>query len=210
MVASYTQLLQRRYANTLDTDANEFIDYAVDGARRMQALINGLLTYARVGTRPLELVAVDTNQIVDAVIADLAAAIADSGATIVREALPTVLADATQLHQLLLNLISNAIKFRGVAAPLVEIGSQPVGDEWVISVRDQGIGIPPASLERIFQIFQRLHTREEYPGSGIGLAVCKRVVERMGGRIWVESNPGVGTTFLFTLRQPSTGASPVT
>ena len=201
MVASYTQLLRRRYTGKLDADADEFIGYAVDGALRMQALINGLLTYARVGTRPLELVAVDVNQIVDAVVADLAAAIADSDASIVREPLPTVMADATQLHQLFLNLISNAIKFRGVAAPVVHINVQALSDEWVISVRDQGIGMPPESLERIFMIFQRLHTREEYPGSGIGLAVCKRVVERMGGRIWVESQPGVGTTFHLSLKR---------
>jgi light-regulated signal transduction histidine kinase (bacteriophytochrome) len=207
MVASYTQLLRRRYAGRLDADADEFIGFAVDGALRMQALINGLLTYARVGTRPLELVAVDANRIVDAVVADLAAAIADSHAAIIRESLPTVMADATQLHQLFLNLISNAIKFRGAAVPTVRIGVRPLPDEWVFSVQDQGIGIPPESLERIFMIFRRLHTREEYPGSGIGLAVCKRVVERMGGRIWVESVPGVGATFLFSLKRPAAGDS---
>ena len=206
MVASYTQLLRRRYAAKLDADADEFIGYAVDGALRMQALINGLLTYARVGTRPLELVAVDANQIVDAVVADLAAAVADSGATISREPLPTVMADATQLHQLFQNLIANAIKFHGAVPPVVLINAQPLPDEWVFSVRDQGIGIPPESQERIFMIFQRLHTREEYQGSGIGLAVCKRVVERMGGRIWVESQPGVGTTFFFSLRRPMAGS----
>jgi PAS domain S-box-containing protein len=207
MVASYTQLLRRRYTGKLDADADEFIGYAVDGALRMQALINGLLTYARVGTRLLELESVDANQIVDAVVADLAAAIADSNATIIRDPLPTVLADATQLHQLFLNLISNAIKFRVAAPPVVRINAQPLADEWVISVRDQGIGIPADSLERIFMIFQRLHTHQEYPGNGIGLAVCKRVVERMGGRIWVDSQPGDGTTFFFSLKRPSTAGS---
>jgi PAS domain S-box-containing protein len=208
MVAGYTQLLRRRYAGKLDHDADEFIDFAVDGATRMQALINGLLTYARVGARALELQVLDAGQVVDQVVADLGAAIQDSAATVTHDALPTVLADPTQLHQLFQNLIANAIKFRGGSPPTVHVSARLERDEWIFSVRDNGIGIDAPYLERIFTIFQRLHSRSEYPGTGIGLAVCKKVVERLGGRIWVESQPGQGTTFSFTVpvsRRRATG-----
>jgi PAS domain S-box-containing protein len=206
MVASYTQLLARRYGDKLDADALEFIDYAVDGARRMQALINDLLTSSRVGTRTVELALTDCNAVVDRVVADLGGAIEDQRAVVTRGDLPTVLADPLQLSQLFQNLIGNAIKFHGERAPRVEVLAERRGAEWQFSVRDNGVGIDPEYADRIFVIFQRLHSRAEYPGTGIGLAICKKIVERHGGRIWMESMPGEGTTFYFTL--PVKGESP--
>jgi PAS domain S-box-containing protein len=199
MVASYTQLLARRYRGRLDADADEFIAFAVDGAPRRQRLINDLLAYSRVGTqgRPLEPVACD--RVLDQVLADLGAAIAESGAVITRDPLPLVRADPLQLGQLFQNLLSNAIKFRGSAPPRIHVGAAREGDRWRLWVQDSGIGIAPEYAERIFAIFQRLHTQQEYPGTGIGLAICKKIVERHGGRIWVESAPGQGATFYFTL-----------
>jgi PAS domain S-box-containing protein len=199
MVASYTQLLARRYAGKLDSDADEFVGFAVDGAKRMQDLINDLLAYSRVETRSLELQPVDTQQLVDGVVADLAAAIAEAGATVEAEYLPIVRGDLVQLRQLFQNLITNAVKFRGERPPQVRITAEKQAQWWQFGVRDNGIGIEPQYLERIFVLFQRLHTRAEYPGTGIGLAICKKIVERRGGRIWVESEPGQGTTFWFTL-----------
>lgn len=199
MVASYTQLLARRYQGKLDQDADEFIAYAVDGAKRMQALINDLLIYSRVGTQRREFERTDLGEVVDHVIADLALAIEEAHATVTRGDLPTVLADSVQMGQLFQNLISNAIKFRGSADPDVRITAERDGDQWRLAVRDNGIGIAPEFSDRIFGIFQRLHTRTEYPGTGIGLAICKKIVERHGGQIWVESQPGEGATFYFTL-----------
>jgi PAS domain S-box-containing protein len=199
MVASYTQLLARRYAGKLDSDADEFIGFAVDGAKRMQDLINDLLAYSRVGTRPLQVQDVDSQELVDGVVADLAAAVSDAEATIVYAGLPVVRGDQTQLRQLFQNLITNAIKFRGARSPEVRITAEPHGNDWQFGVHDNGIGIEPQYLERIFVLFQRLHTRAEYPGTGIGLAICKKIVERHDGRIWVDSEPGEGTTFRFTL-----------
>jgi PAS domain S-box-containing protein len=199
MVASYTQLLARRYQGTLDSDADEFIAFAVDGAKRMQALINDLLTYSRVGTQGGEFQPTNVGAVVDRVIADLAAAIADAGATVTRGDLPTLLVDPVQMGQLFQNLLSNAIKFRGEDSPRVAITAAREGSGWRFAVRDNGIGIAPAYADRIFVIFQRLHTREEYPGTGIGLAICKKIVERHGGQIWVDSRPGNGATFIFTL-----------
>jgi PAS domain S-box-containing protein len=200
MVASYTQLLARRYKGKLDEDADEFIGFAVDGARRMQELINDLLTYSRVGTRPLQLEAVDTNQVVDQVLSDLAITIAESHARVIRDELPMVQGDAIQLRQLFQNLIANAIKFhRPHEEPHVHVSATPRQGEWTFSVRDNGVGIEPQYQERIFALFQRLHSRAEYPGTGIGLAICKKIVERHGGQIRVDSAPGSGTTFLFSL-----------
>jgi PAS domain S-box-containing protein len=199
MVASYTQLLARRYQGKLDQDADEFIAYAVDGARRMQALINDLLTYSRVGTRGGELVPTDANEVFDHVVADLGAAIEEAGAKVTRDGLPVVTADPMQFGQLLQNLISNAIKFQGEATPRVHVSAERHGAEWQFAVADNGIGIAPEYAERIFVIFQRLHTRDEYPGTGIGLAICRKIVERHGGRIWFDSAPGRGTTFYFTI-----------
>jgi light-regulated signal transduction histidine kinase (bacteriophytochrome) len=200
MVASYTQLLARRYQGRLDEDADEFIGFAVDGARRMQELINDLLTYSRVGTRPLELEAVDTTQVVDQVVSDLAAAIGDSQAEVIRDDLPMVQGDPTQLRQLFQNLIANGIKFhRPDETAQVRVSATREDGAWTFNVRDNGIGIEPQYQERIFALFQRLHTRADYPGTGIGLAICKKIVERHGGQIRVDSAPGRGTTFLFTL-----------
>jgi PAS domain S-box-containing protein len=208
MVASYTQLLARRYQGKLDEDADEFIGFAVDGARRMQDLINDLLAYSRVGTRTLQVDAVDTGRLVDGVVADLAGAIEDSGGTVARDPLPIVRGDPTQLRQLFQNLLANAVKFRGERPPEVRVTAESRAGSWAFAVRDNGIGIEPQYLERIFVLFQRLHTRVEYPGTGIGLAICKKIVERHGGRIWVESEPGRGTTFWFTLpAEPRGGAA---
>ena len=202
MVASYLQLLESRYNDRLDADAREFIHYAVDGARRMQALIDDLLTYSRVGTKAEPMKLVDAGKIVDVVLHSLRMAIQESGATVRCAALPTVMADPTQLAQLFQNLIANAIKFHGDAPPEVRIDAEPDGGTWRFSVRDNGIGIAPEYFDRIFVMFQRLHGRREYPGTGIGLAICKKIVERHNGRIWVESAPGRGTVFRFTLPQP--------
>jgi PAS domain S-box-containing protein len=202
-VASYVQLLERRYSGKLDSDATEFIGFAVEGAKRMQRLIDDLLSFSRVGTRGGELVSTDASVIVDASLESLAAAIADSGARIECGPLPVVRADPMQMEHVFTNLIGNALKFRGMEKPVVRIGVAREGNFWQFSVSDNGIGIDPEYFERIFVIFQRLHLREEFAGTGIGLAICKKIVERHGGRIWVESAPGKGSTFLFTLRAES-------
>lgn len=203
MVSSYTQLLEQRYRDKLDDDAREFINYAVDGARRMQRLINDLLEFSRVSTRGRRLEPVDANEVLGTVRANLSAAIEDAGALVTNEELPTVMADPTQLGQLLQNLIANAIKFRGAESPRVHIAAGEQAGEWVFAVRDNGIGIDPDYFDRIFVIFQRLHATADYPGTGIGLAVCKRIAERNGGRIWVESKPGNGATFSFSIPKSS-------
>lgn len=199
MVGSYVQLLARRYQGKLDADADDFIHYAVDGATRMQQLINDLLAYSRVGTRGGQIVPTDTNRILAAALFNLGHSIQASGAQITHDPLPSVLADPSQLTQVLQNLIGNALKFHGAAAPLIHVSAREEADVWRFAVRDNGIGIDPSQAERIFQIFQRLHTREEYPGTGIGLSICKRIVERHGGRIGVLSEPGGGAEFWFTL-----------
>lgn len=199
MVASYTQLLARRYQGKLDGDAHEFIDFAVDGANRMQQLIQDLLSYSRVTTKGKQLSPTESEASCKAAIANLQEAIKDSHAIVDVAPLPTVLADATQLTQLFQNLIGNAIKYRNERKPEIHVDAKANGKEWIFSVRDNGIGIEPQYFERIFQMFQRLHTRKEYSGTGIGLAVCRKIVERHGGRIWVESAPGKGSMFLFTI-----------
>ena len=199
MVSSFVQLLAQRYEGQLDAEADEFIHFAVDGAHRMQALINDLLTYSRVERRGKELKPVAAEAVLERALLDLHAAIEESGAEVTHDPLPEVVADEIQLGQLLRNLVSNAIKFHGEAPPRVHVGVRERDGEWLFSVRDNGIGIDPQFADRIFMIFQRLHTREEYPGTGIGLAVCKKIVERHGGSIWVEGQPGAGSTFYFTL-----------
>jgi PAS domain S-box-containing protein len=199
MVASYTQLLARRYRGKLDEDADEFIGYAVDGVTRMQALINDLLAYSRVGTRGIATEAVDAEAVLRRVLSTLGPAMEDADAIVTHDPLPTVTVDAVQLGQIFQNVIGNAVKFRGAEAPRVHVGAARAEGEWVVSVSDNGIGIGPEYRDRIFIIFQRLHSRAEYPGTGIGLAICKKIVERHGGRIWLESEPGAGTTFFFTI-----------
>ena len=205
MIASYLQLVEQRYQDKLDADGREFIGYAVDGAKRMQGLINDLLTYSRVGTkaRPFEPVALAG--VVDTALGYLRVAIEESGARVTVNGLPRVRGDAPQLVQLMQNLIANAIKFRGTEPPQVQIDSRDEGPLSRITVRDNGIGIEQAYFERIFVLFQRLHGRGAYPGTGIGLALCKRIVERHGGRIWVESAPGQGSAFVFTLPREEAG-----
>ena len=199
MVASYTQLLAERYEGQLDEKAGKYIAYAVEGAIRMQRLVNDLLTYSRVSTRGNPLETTDSHSILGQAISNLAAMIEESKAIVTNEELPMVRADVSQLVQVFQNLLANAIKFRGGDFPHVHVSVRDEGREWVFSVRDNGIGIDRQYAERIFVIFQRLHTRQEYPGTGIGLAVCKRIVERHGGKIWVESEPGKGSTFFFTV-----------
>ena len=201
MVASYTQLLARRYQGKLDQDADEFIAFAVDGAKRMQNLINDLLAYSRVGTKGGELRVTDAEVALASAVVNVRAAIEDSGAVIRHSPLPTVYADPVQLIQVFQNLLGNAIKFRDSRPPEIGVACEDAPEEWCFSVCDNGIGIDPKYADRIFQVFQRLHTRKDYPGTGIGLAICKKIAERHGGRIWVASQPGQGATFHFTIHK---------
>ncbi|MEI6072912.1 MAG: ATP-binding protein, partial [Verrucomicrobiae bacterium] len=199
MVSSYTQLLAQRYESQLDDKARKYIHYAVDGAIRMQSLINDLLAYSRVGTRGQKPEPADAHAILGEAIRNLSSAIEENRAIITSEDLPTVRADAPHLLLVFQNLLANAIKFRGKDLPCIHVSAQERPDDWVFSVKDNGIGIEPQHAGRVFVIFQRLHTREEYPGTGIGLSICQRIIERHGGKIWFESEPGIGTTFFFTV-----------
>ncbi|MBM4279047.1 MAG: hypothetical protein FJ130_14395 [Deltaproteobacteria bacterium] len=199
MVTSYVQLLAQRYKDKLDQDGNEFIDFAADGATRMYQLINDLLAYSRVGTRGHTFEPINCETILQEALDNLKVTLEESGAVVTHDSLPTVMADSLQLGQLFQNLIGNAIKFRGDERPRIHISASRNDSGWTFSVRDNGIGIAPEFTERIFIIFQRLHGPQQYPGTGIGLAVCKKIVERHGGRIWVESEPGKGAAFYFTL-----------
>ena len=199
MVSSFAQLLARRYRGKLDATADEYIAQLVDGARRMQDLIRDLLRYSRVGVRDRPSDAVACDEVLAAVLGNLQVVIRESGALVIREPLPLVRADRTELGQLFQNLVANAIKFRAADPPRVQVGADREDGHWVFRVRDNGVGIDPGNGERIFEIFRRLHPRDKYPGTGIGLAICKRIVERNGGRIWVESRPRQGTVVYFTL-----------
>jgi PAS domain S-box-containing protein len=199
MVSSFTQLLEKRYSNKLDQSADDYIKFAVDGAYRMQIMINDLLEYSRISTREINFKLVNLEEILGQIHRNLLISIQETGAIITHDELPIIYADATQMAQLFQNLISNAIKFRGVKSPHISISARLGDDKWFFSVRDNGIGITPEYYNRIFGIFQRLHTKDEYPGSGIGLAICKKIIEQHNGRIWVESQPGKGTTFYFTI-----------
>jgi len=200
MVASYTQLLSRRYKGKLDADADEFIAFAVDGASRMQRLIQDLLTYSRVGTKGQDMLDVSSEDALQQALINLRGAIEDSGALVTHDPLPAVLADEMQLVQLFQNLVGNAIKYQSPGIPKVHISASRNGpNKWVFSVKDNGLGIDPQYFEKIFGMFQRLHKREEFAGTGIGLAICKKIVERHGGSISVESEPGNGSTFQFSL-----------
>lgn len=199
MVVSYLELLNSRAQKKLGEEEREFIGYASDGAQRMQHLIQDLLAYARVDTRGRPLEPTDCERVLASALANLKVAIAESDTTVEHDPLPMVEGDAVQLTQVFQNLIGNAIKFHGKQTPRIHVGARRLNGEWVFHVKDNGIGIDPKNFERIFVLFQRLHTRQEYPGTGMGLAICKKIIERHGGRIWVESAQGAGTTFFFTI-----------
>ena len=199
MVSSYTQLLAKRYSDKLDTDADEFIAYAVDGAKRMQTLLHDLLEYSRVGTRGKPFSLVNCEHIVEQAMANLKISIEECDASVSYGVLPTVMGDEGQLVRLFQNLIGNAIKFRREEAPQVQISAQRRNNTVTFSIRDNGIGIDSQHRQSIFEIFRRLHTKEEYPGTGMGLAICKKIVERHGGHISVQSQPGQGSTFHFSV-----------
>ena len=201
MVSSYLQLLERRYKDKLDSDAEDFINFAVDGAQRMHQLIADLVSYSRINTRGSEFEPTDLDQVLDRALASTNESVRESAAIITRDALPTLVADGGQMEQLFRHLIDNALKFQNGRIPRVHIGAEHRASEWVFFVRDNGIGIDPELADRIFVVFQRLHGRGEYPGTGMGLAICRRIVERRGGRIWVESERGEGSTFYFTMPQ---------
>ncbi|MGV3719749.1 MAG: sensor histidine kinase, partial [Actinomycetota bacterium] len=199
MVASYTQLLARRYHDRLDQDGLDFINYAVDGATRMQGLIQDLLAYSRVGTRAGVFEQIELAGAMDRSLANLHAAITEADAKITRGPLPAVMGDLGQLAQVFQNLLGNAIKFRAAEPPRIHVSAQRTGRDWEIAIADNGIGIEPEYRERIFAIFQRLHGKGDYPGTGIGLAICKKIISRHGGRIWVDSEFGKGSTVYFTI-----------
>jgi light-regulated signal transduction histidine kinase (bacteriophytochrome) len=200
MVASYTQLLAKRYKGRLDADADEFIAYAVDGSNRMQGLIQDLLAYSRAGTNGKPLLKISTEKVLNAALANLRTTIQESGAGVTHDALPVITTDDGQLAQVFQNLVGNAIKYRSAEVPRVHVSAtKNGGKEWIFSVRDNGLGIDQQYFERIFVLFQRLHGRETFEGTGIGLAICKKIVERLGGRIWVESQPEKGSIFYFAL-----------
>jgi PAS domain S-box-containing protein len=200
MVSSYTQLLAKRYQGRLDPDADEFIAFAVDGCDRMQGLIQDLLAYSRAGTNGKKLCEVFSENALQKALANLRITIEQSGTIVTHDSLPAVTTDETQLTLVFQNLVGNAIKYHGAEAPRVHVSATRNGsNEWTFSVRDNGLGIDPQYFERIFILFQRLHGRDEFEGTGIGLAICKKILERLGGRIWVESQPGKGSTFYFAL-----------
>jgi len=199
MITSYLQLVQERLKDKLDPQAREFVGFALDGAQRMRALIADLLAYSRVEAKGTAFEETDCEQIFETSVQNLRVAIEENEATIEHQPLPKVRGDMVQLTQVFQNLIGNALKFHGADAPHIRVGANQQNGEWAFYVRDNGIGIDPKDFDRIFVIFQRLHTRQEYSGTGMGLAICKKIVERHGGRIWVESAAQKGSTFYFTL-----------
>jgi PAS domain S-box-containing protein len=199
MITSYLQLLDRRYKGKMDSAADEFIDFAVDGAGRMRRLIDALLVYSRVGRSGEPMEPVNCDVVLDKALENLRRVVHERDAVITHDGLPEVAAMESQLVQLLQNLISNAIKFCDKEPPKIHVSVRQENGQWVFSVKDNGLGLDPQFAERIFGVFQRLHKRDAYPGTGVGLAICKRIVQRHGGRIWVESEQGEGATFLFTI-----------
>ena len=199
VVAGFVNLLARRYKGKLDEKADEFIEHAIDGTKRMQVLIKDLLDYSRVGSTGRSFTPTDCLSALDKAVFNLQIVLKESGAVITHDDLPTVMADSSQLIRLFQNLISNAIKFHGKEAPRIHISAKQKENELIFSFKDNGIGIDPKFSDKIFVMFQRLHTKKEYPGTGIGLATCKKIIERHGGRIWVESEPGKGSTFFFSI-----------
>jgi light-regulated signal transduction histidine kinase (bacteriophytochrome) len=201
MISSFTQLLSKRYKNKLGKDAEEFIHYIVDGANRMQRLIQDLLSFSRISTHGGSFHLTDTLLALGEAIANLQVSIKESGAIVTNDDLPVIMADFGQIVQVFQNLIGNAIKFHGEESPRIHISASLGKDEWIFSVRDNGIGIEAQYFDRIFIIFQRLHAGPQYPGTGIGLAICNRIIRRHEGRIWVESEPGKGSVFYFTIKR---------
>ncbi len=199
MVTLYSQLLERRYKDSLDSDADDFIDYIVENAKRMKHLIDDLLEYSRVASQAKEFGNVNLEKIIEVVLTNLSVSIAENNVKVTHEPLPTVFVDENQILQVFQNLITNAIKFRGVKPPEINVSAQKGEKEWTFGVSDNGIGIKPEHQKQIFEVFKRLHTREEYPGTGIGLSIVQKIIKHHGGRIWVESEPGNGSTFYFTL-----------
>jgi light-regulated signal transduction histidine kinase (bacteriophytochrome) len=199
MVTAYTQLLGERYRGKLDADADKFIGYASEGAQRMQVLIQDLLAFSRVGRNGVSSGEVNCNTVMQQVLQTLAPQIEEAGAVVTCGQLPVIWADQTQITQVFQNLVGNALKFRQQTPATISVQAEKLDPNWLFTVSDNGIGIPPESVEEIFVVFQRLHARTEYAGNGIGLAICKKIVERYGGRIWVESEPGSGSTFRFTV-----------
>jgi PAS domain S-box-containing protein len=210
MISSYLELLEGSIDDTLNDESRDYLDRAVRGAERMQEMVDAVLGFARVDTRGDEFAPVDLAVIVQNVVDELRETIEKTNASITHDTLPTVVADGAQLHQLLHNLLANALKFVAERPPRIHLSAIQNASEWQVSVRDNGIGLEPEASERIFVMFQRLHTQDEYPGTGIGLAICKRIVERHGGRIWVESQPHRGATFIFTLPKRSGGEDEAT
>ena len=198
-IEGFAKLLGRRYKGKLDAKADEFIEYIGSSVKRMQELIKDLLEYSQIGAKGKKFKPTDCSGVVEKAVGNLQAAIEESNAVVTYDELPTVMVDTPQMISLFQNLIDNAINFRGEEAPRIHISAQRKGDEWVFSIQDNGIGIDPKDSEQIFGMFQRLHGSTEYPGTGIGLAICKKIVGQHGGRIWVESEPGKGSTFFFTL-----------
>jgi PAS domain S-box-containing protein len=200
MISGYLKLIVQRYQDRLDQDGQEFIAFAVDGAQRMQAMINDLLSYSRVTTQGKTFSLIETEAVLQRALLNLKVAVDEAGARVTHEAMPAAMGDERQIERLFQNLIGNGLKYRRPGdVPEIHVSAQKKDSEWVFGIRDNGIGIDPKYFDRIFGIFQRLHTREQYAGTGIGLAVCKKTVERHGGRIWVESEEGKGATFYFTL-----------
>ncbi|WP_436348723.1 sensor histidine kinase [Natronorubrum sp. FCH18a] len=199
MVSSYLQIIERRYEDDLDDDGEEFLEFAINGADRMRDMIEALLEYSRIETRGDPLEPIDLDVVFGDVLDDLAIRIKQSDADITVDSLPQVQGDRRQIRQLFQNLLDNAITYSGDEPPRVHVSAEQDGSEWIVSVRDEGIGIDSEHTDEVFEVFRRLHSRDEYPGSGIGLALCQRIVERHGGKIWVESEPDEGTTFMFTL-----------
>jgi light-regulated signal transduction histidine kinase (bacteriophytochrome) len=199
MVVSYVQLLNKHYGDQLDGRGQEYMRYASEGAQRMKMMIDDLLEYSRVGSGTEQYAPVDMDEVVNEVVDDLQISISESGASITHGKLPTITAVRSQMVKLMENLVANSIKYRDVAAPQIEISARRAGMGWLFTVKDNGIGIEPKYADRLFKMFQRLHTKDEYPGTGMGLALARRIVERHGGSIWFESKAGEGSTFFFTI-----------
>ena len=210
MVSNHVQLLSRRYHGRLDQDADEFIDFALEGTSRLKSLIADLLAYSKVGTNSSRFAHVEMARVFTQVMETYQPMIEEYRGSISCDDLPVVLGDDEQLIQLLQNLIDNSIKFRSKEPPRIHVGARQLSERWLFFVRDNGIGIDPQYTERVFVLFQRLHSRDDYPGTGIGLAICRKIIERHGGHIWVDSEPGKGATFYFTLAPVEGGQTPAT